>query len=221
MLLMLFFGFAAFAGIYNSKDYAIDISNSIGNEAFEKSSDILRDQKYKDLLYKIEERTKYIESEVHDFCTDVKLLDNELKNIYQHPENFKPRPVRLGRDFIEGDVAALRFAPFVNINDLNKEPLSTEIDMLGNLQDLFYFLSLKYRNPDYFDAPTFGILTESGIGIMADSAVTIEQWHNGNDNMDQMVKENYIQIKKDVKDIVTNELKRIGEDPGLAHLTKK
>ena len=44
---------------------------------------------------------------------------------------------------------------------------------------------------------------------------------NGNDNMDQMVKENYIQIKKDVKDIVTNELKRISEDPGLAHLTKK
>ena len=44
---------------------------------------------------------------------------------------------------------------------------------------------------------------------------------NGNDNMDQMVKENYIQIKKDVKDIVTNELKRIAEDPGLAHLTKK
>ena len=35
---------------------------------------------------------------------------------------------------------------------------------------------------------------------------------NGNDNMDQMVKENYIQIKKDVKDIVTNELKRIAED---------
>ena len=44
---------------------------------------------------------------------------------------------------------------------------------------------------------------------------------NGNDNMDQMVKENYIQIKKDVKDIVTNELKRIAEDPDLAHLTKK
>ena len=44
---------------------------------------------------------------------------------------------------------------------------------------------------------------------------------NGNDNMDQMVKENYIQIKKDVKDIVTHELKRIAEDPILAHLTKK
>ena len=44
---------------------------------------------------------------------------------------------------------------------------------------------------------------------------------NGNDNMDQMVKENYIRIKKDVKDIVTNELKRIAEDPSLAHLTKK
>jgi hypothetical protein len=43
----------------------------------------------------------------------------------------------------------------------------------------------------------------------------------GNDNMDQMVKENYIQIKKDVKDIVSNELKRIAEDPSLAHLTKK
>ena len=28
-------------------------------------------------------------------------------------------------------------------------------------------------------------------------------------------------LKKDVKDIVTNELKRIAEDPGLAHLTKK
>jgi len=44
---------------------------------------------------------------------------------------------------------------------------------------------------------------------------------NGNDNMDQMVKENYIQIKKDVKDIVANELKRIAEDTDLAHLTKK
>ena len=44
---------------------------------------------------------------------------------------------------------------------------------------------------------------------------------NGNDNMDQMVKENYIQIKKDVKDIVANELKRIAEDPDLVHLIKK
>ena len=44
---------------------------------------------------------------------------------------------------------------------------------------------------------------------------------NGNDNMDLMVKENYIQIKRDVKDIVVNELKRIAEDPDLAHLTKK
>ena len=44
---------------------------------------------------------------------------------------------------------------------------------------------------------------------------------NGNDNMDQMVKENYIQIKKDVKDIVAKELKRIAENPDLAHLTKK
>ena len=39
--------------------------------------------------------------------------------------------------------------------------------------------------------------------------------------MDQMVKENYIQIKKDVKDIVANELKRIAEDPDLVHLIKK
>ena len=44
---------------------------------------------------------------------------------------------------------------------------------------------------------------------------------NGNDNMDQMVKENYIQIKKDVKDIVANELKRIAEDPDLVNLIKK
>ena len=35
---------------------------------------------------------------------------------------------------------------------------------------------------------------------------------NGNDNMDQMVKENYIRIKNDVKHIVANELKRIAED---------
>ena len=44
---------------------------------------------------------------------------------------------------------------------------------------------------------------------------------NGNDNMDQMVKDNYIQIKKDVKDIVANELKRIAEDPDLVNLIKK
>lgn len=44
---------------------------------------------------------------------------------------------------------------------------------------------------------------------------------NDNDNMDQMVKENYIRIKNDVKHIVANELKRIAEDPDLAHLSKK
>ena len=48
----------------------------------------------------------------------------------------------------------------------------------------------------------------------------IPNW-GSNDNMDQMVKENYIQIKKDVKDIVANELKRIAEDPDLVNLIKK
>ena len=33
----------------------------------------------------------------------------------------------------------------------------------------------------------------------------------GNDNMEAMVKQNYIQIKQDVKDIVTRELERISE----------
>lgn len=184
IVLMVSFGFVTFTGIYNSKDYAVEISNAIGNEALETSSDILREEKQKDLLYKIEERTKYIKSEVYDFYADVRILKETADDINQHPENFRPRPVRLGREFQEGDVAALRYAPFISINDLSTEPLRHEIDMLGNLQDLFYYSSLNYRNPDFFDAPTFGILTESGIGIMADSAVTLEQWHNGNDNTD-------------------------------------
>ena len=60
--LMIFFGLVTFVGIYNSKDFAVDISNSIGNEALEKSSNILRDQKQKDLLNRIEERTNFIEN---------------------------------------------------------------------------------------------------------------------------------------------------------------
>ena len=184
VVLLIAFSFVTFIGISNSKDYATDISQSIGNEALEKSSDILREQKQKDLLYKIEERTKFILSEVSDFYLDLKLLEREVNEINRRPENFIARPVRLGRDFQEGDVAALRYAPFISIEDLSTPQLSSEIDRLGNLQDLFYFLSLKYRDPDFWDAPTFGILTESGIGIMADSAVTLEQWHNSNDNAD-------------------------------------
>ena len=184
VVLLIAFSFVTFIGISNSKDYATDISQSIGNEALEKSSDILREQKQKDLLYKIEERTKFILSEVSDFYLDLKLLEREVNEINRRPENFIARPVRLGRDFQEGDVAALRYAPFISIDDLSTPQLSSEIDRLGNLQDLFYFLSLKYRDPDFWDAPTFGILTESGIGIMADSAVTLEQWHNANDNAD-------------------------------------
>lgn len=196
VILMSFFGFVTFVGIYNSKDFAVDISSSIGDEALEKSSDILRDQMQKDLLYHVEERAQYIKTEVSDFYEDVNMLKRELDNIYRHPEFFRPRRVPLGRDFQEGDVAAMRYAPFVNIEDLSREPLNSEIQMLGNLQDLFYFLSLKYRNPDFWDAPTFGILTEFGIGIMADSAVTLEQWRSSNDNADFWSSPLYKEAKK-------------------------
>ncbi len=196
VILLISFSCITFIGVYNSKDYAKDISQSIGNEALETSSDILRDQKHKELLYKIETRTKFILSEMNDFYGDLKLLEREANEINQSPDNFKARPVRLGRDFQEGDVAALRYAPFISMEDLSTPALSNEINMLGNLQDLFYFLSLKYRDPDFWDAPTFGILTESGLGIMADSAVTLEQWHNSNDNADFWSSPLYQETKK-------------------------
>ena len=44
---------------------------------------------------------------------------------------------------------------------------------------------------------------------------------DGNDNMDQMVKDNYINIKNDVKKIVKNELERIANDENLCHLLNK
>ena len=184
IVLMIFFSFVTFIGVYNSKDYAKDISQSIGNEALETSSNILREQKQKDLIYSIEERTKFILSEMSDFYGDVKLLERIANEINNHPENFRAHPAKLGSEFQEGDVAALRYAPFISIDDLSTPQLSYQIDMLGNLQDPFYFFSLKYRNPDFWDAPTFGILTESGIGIMADSAVTLEQWRTSNDRAD-------------------------------------
>ena len=43
----------------------------------------------------------------------------------------------------------------------------------------------------------------------------------GNDNMDQMVKDNYIKIKNDVKKIVKNELERIANDDNLCYLLNK
>ena len=44
---------------------------------------------------------------------------------------------------------------------------------------------------------------------------------NGNDIMDEMVKENYINIKNDVKQIVNDELERIANDENLCHLLSK
>ena len=44
---------------------------------------------------------------------------------------------------------------------------------------------------------------------------------NGNDNMDQMVKENYINIKNEVKQIVKDELERIANDENLCNLLNK
>ena len=88
VVLLIAFSFVTFIGISNSKDYAKDISQSIGNEALETSSDILREQKQKDLLYRIEERTKTILSEMSDFYGDIKLLQREVNEINQHPENF-------------------------------------------------------------------------------------------------------------------------------------
>ena len=44
---------------------------------------------------------------------------------------------------------------------------------------------------------------------------------NGNDIMDEMVKENYINIKNEVKQIVIDELERIANDEELCHLLDK
>ena len=44
---------------------------------------------------------------------------------------------------------------------------------------------------------------------------------NGNDIMDEMVKENYINIKNEVKQIVNDELERIANDENLCHLLNK
>ena len=44
---------------------------------------------------------------------------------------------------------------------------------------------------------------------------------DGNDIMDEMVKENYINIKNDVKQIVSDELVRIANDENLCHLLSK
>lgn len=44
---------------------------------------------------------------------------------------------------------------------------------------------------------------------------------SGNDIMDEMVKENYINIKNDVKQIVSDELDRIANDENLCHLLSK
>jgi hypothetical protein len=44
---------------------------------------------------------------------------------------------------------------------------------------------------------------------------------NGNDNMLSEIERNYNQIKADVKQIVTDELARIENDPELQHLIKK
>ncbi len=196
IVLMVSFSFVTFIGVSNSKDYAKDISQSIGNEALETSSDILREEKQKDLIYSIEERTQFILSEISDFYGDIRLLERVVNEINGHPENFRPHPARLGSEFQEGDVAALRYAPFISLDELSTPQLRYENDMLGNLQDLFYFFSLKYRNPDFWDAPTFGILTESGIGIMADSAVTLEQWRTSNDSADFWNNPLYTEAKK-------------------------
>ena len=111
MILMIFFGLVAFVGIYSSKDFATEISNEIGNEALEKSSDVIREQTQEDLLSIVSERTNYVKSDLYRFYSDVILIKRELDTIFQHGEYFKPRTVRLGRDFREGDVAALRYAP--------------------------------------------------------------------------------------------------------------
>ena len=196
VVLMVFFSVVTFIGISNSKDYAKDISQSIGNEALETSSEILREEKQKDLIYSIEERTQFIHSEMSDFYGDLKILEKVAYEMNHHTENFRPHPARLGSEFQEGDVAALRYAPFISRDDLYTPALSYQNDMLGNMQNLFYFFSLKYRNPDFWDAPTFGILTESGIGIMADSAVTLEQWRSSNDSADFWSNPLYTEAKR-------------------------
>ncbi|MDR1022033.1 MAG: conjugal transfer protein TraG, partial [Prevotellaceae bacterium] len=44
---------------------------------------------------------------------------------------------------------------------------------------------------------------------------------DGQDCMDSIISENFQQIKKDVKQIIKNELERIEKDPNLQHLLHK
>ena len=44
---------------------------------------------------------------------------------------------------------------------------------------------------------------------------------NGNDRMKEQIQENYNRIKAEVKQIVSNELQRIADDPELSHLLQQ
>jgi len=44
---------------------------------------------------------------------------------------------------------------------------------------------------------------------------------DGNDRMKEQIQENYNRIKSEVKQIVAEELKRIADDPELAHLIQQ
>ena len=44
---------------------------------------------------------------------------------------------------------------------------------------------------------------------------------SGNNKMKEQIEENYLRIKKETSQIVADELERIKNDPGLAHLVKE
>ena len=61
------------------------------------------------------------------------------------------------------------------------------------------------------------------IQSLNEKAVVITDFtdENGNDRMKEQIQENYNRIKAEVKQIVSDELQRIADDPELSHLLQQ
>ena len=119
------------------------------------------------------------------------------------------------------------------LTDVNGQQLSSVSGDFGT-----YYLNIKTDGIWYIDTNDYMEFAPSryyGRGSMRVPVMIGSNWaearqlsykvnfldENGNDNMDEMVRENYLNIKNEIKQIVADELERISNDENLCHLLSK
>ena len=123
-------------GMLGAKKMAIESDRYIGEQSYLNSSELLLQQKKEDMLHTTRDYAGDINYNLHNMAKVVKIAANQMQEIIQHPNNYKPQPVKDADEIVLGiPELYLQYA-----SDFPREDYKREIELAANANDVLHRL---------------------------------------------------------------------------------